>query len=277
MKPRLSILLNQGFIAGLIILLTNDFILKSVFPGFITGKLSDIAGLFIFPIFLFSLGFNHLKGVYYITAAGFVWWKSVWSTSFILFINGLSAYQIQRVVDYSDLLAILILPVSYQYLVRIKDNKPVFNPTWVVMLTLFGLYSTSMAPKKISYKKTYSFQYSYDTLQSNLFFHPAIWNGYRDTWLDLDSLQTAQQDTTPNLYQQKKDSVFNRFFMDTMRISIDGGNRFRMTACLVARPNRKLSQLTVLYLEHPYFDKPNEYEDSVILMFEEKFIKPLYE
>lgn len=46
LKPRL--LTDKLFLLGLIILLTNDFIFKYEASGLITGKLSDISGLFIF-------------------------------------------------------------------------------------------------------------------------------------------------------------------------------------------------------------------------------------
>ena len=39
------------FLVGLGILLLNDFYLKYAFSNAFTGKLSDVAGLFIFPFF----------------------------------------------------------------------------------------------------------------------------------------------------------------------------------------------------------------------------------
>ncbi len=39
---------------GLLVL--NDHALKAAFPGFVTGKLSDVAGMVFFPLFLASLG-----------------------------------------------------------------------------------------------------------------------------------------------------------------------------------------------------------------------------
>lgn len=34
------------------VLLLNDHVLKATYPGFVTGKLSDVAGLVFFPLFL---------------------------------------------------------------------------------------------------------------------------------------------------------------------------------------------------------------------------------
>jgi hypothetical protein len=48
-------LLRAPFIIALAVLLLNDFMLKQVYPGFVTGKLSDFAGIFVFAVFWSSL------------------------------------------------------------------------------------------------------------------------------------------------------------------------------------------------------------------------------
>lgn len=45
-------LLDLVPIAALIVLVLNDHVLKSAWPGFITGKLSDVAGLVLAPVVL---------------------------------------------------------------------------------------------------------------------------------------------------------------------------------------------------------------------------------
>jgi hypothetical protein len=47
-------LLHPGSLAALGLLLVNDHVLKATFPGPITGKLSDVAGVVLFPILLWS-------------------------------------------------------------------------------------------------------------------------------------------------------------------------------------------------------------------------------
>ena len=47
-------LLDPIALAALTLLVVNDHILKSAWPGFVTGKLSDIAGLAFFPILVLS-------------------------------------------------------------------------------------------------------------------------------------------------------------------------------------------------------------------------------
>src|SRR3954452_11813206 len=47
-------LLDPLSITALALLLVNDHILKAAVPGFVTGKLSDLAGLAFFPLLLLS-------------------------------------------------------------------------------------------------------------------------------------------------------------------------------------------------------------------------------
>ena len=45
-------LLHPAALLALGLLLLNDHVLKRAWPGFVTGKLSDVAGLVVFPLFL---------------------------------------------------------------------------------------------------------------------------------------------------------------------------------------------------------------------------------
>jgi hypothetical protein len=53
-NPALPIGSSMG-VASLIVLLLNDHVLKSAWPGAVTGKLSDVAGLVVLPLFLASV------------------------------------------------------------------------------------------------------------------------------------------------------------------------------------------------------------------------------
>ena len=55
MKNNLKILTSYWFMTGLILLLLNDFIFKEMYGNWLTGKLSDFTGLFIFPLFWTAL------------------------------------------------------------------------------------------------------------------------------------------------------------------------------------------------------------------------------
>ncbi len=112
--PRSHYLLNFAFLLGLSVLLLNDHWLKATFGNALTGKLSDFAGVLIFPLFLqFIFRFKHLEWPIILTILGFTLWKSPLADSFIALVNELPGYQISRVVDYSDLWAFAILPITY--------------------------------------------------------------------------------------------------------------------------------------------------------------------
>jgi hypothetical protein len=51
-----SLLLEPHFLLALFVLVFNDHVLKSAVPGFVTGKLSDVAGLAVAPVLAVSLG-----------------------------------------------------------------------------------------------------------------------------------------------------------------------------------------------------------------------------
>lgn len=112
------VLTSAGFIAGLIVLLANDFVLKQAYPGAITGKLSDVAGLFIFPMFFAAFWPRRSREIYAATALAFAWWKSPWSQGAIDGWNALPLWDVGRVVDWMDLFALAVLPLSYVALRR---------------------------------------------------------------------------------------------------------------------------------------------------------------
>lgn len=51
----LDLLLSPASVLSIAVLALNDHVLKTHTPGFITGKLSDFAGLYFFPFFVFAL------------------------------------------------------------------------------------------------------------------------------------------------------------------------------------------------------------------------------
>jgi hypothetical protein len=48
-------MLHPAVLSGLALLVVNDHLLKATFPGVVTGKLSDVAGLAFFPVLLWSI------------------------------------------------------------------------------------------------------------------------------------------------------------------------------------------------------------------------------
>lgn len=118
MKRNLDLLTSPGFVAGLLLLLANDLLLKPVFHNAFTGKLSDFAGLFVFPLFWSALAPRRRREIYVLTALGFVFWKSAYAQPLIDAWNSLGLLRVARVVDPTDLLALVALPASFAYLRR---------------------------------------------------------------------------------------------------------------------------------------------------------------
>lgn len=82
---QLHILQSKAFIVSLILVLLNDFILKYNFPCWLTGKLSDFAGLFVFAVFWMAFFPKKRNVIVWTTAILFTWWKSPLSQPLIEF------------------------------------------------------------------------------------------------------------------------------------------------------------------------------------------------
>ena len=160
---RKDLILNPYFIIGLFVLLLNDFYLKAAYGNFVTGKLSDFAGLLIFPMFIAAVFPKLKKQAALITGIGFVIWKLPLFTPVVDLLNQLPLVSIHRVIDYSDYVALLILPVSH-YLITAKfcrnvsaslDMTPVFERLLYVSrlallgVSFFAFCATSYIPKYI--------------------------------------------------------------------------------------------------------------------------------
>lgn len=176
MKFKRKILLSPAFIFALLLLITNDFFLKTQFHNIITGKLSDFSGLFVFSLFWAAFFFNRRKTIFIVTIFLFALWKSNFSQFFIDSFNSVCFFSISRVVDYSDFLALLILPVSYYYLNQLKKKKENTNSHFkkngvnnnlfciikkaaiypVALFSIFSFCATSYV-KSFDFNKTYRF------------------------------------------------------------------------------------------------------------------------
>src|SRR5215831_18798280 len=88
--PPLGELLDPVAIGAVVVLGANDWLLKGRAPGWLTGKLSDLAGLLFFPLLLtaladtllwlvgrgdFTLRLHKLAAALALTGAGFIVWK----------------------------------------------------------------------------------------------------------------------------------------------------------------------------------------------------------
>ena len=142
-----NLIYGKLFLISVILLLLNDFYLKYHFHNYLTGKLSDFVGLFAFPYFISLLFNSKIKPIYILTGFFFLFWKSSSSQFAFDFFNGLGI-GINRVVDYSDYIALLVLPLSYRYRTKnaigIKKIKVLPKPL-IIGVCSFAFIATTLA------------------------------------------------------------------------------------------------------------------------------------
>lgn len=142
-----KILLSPGFLIGLCLLLINDFYLKPIFHNDVTGKVSDFAGLFIFPLFICSIFPRYRKIIFPGVLVGFIVWKSPYVQPLIDTWNSLGTFRIGRTVDLTDLLALVSVPLAYLYLQQQTSNErhrlDRVAKVGVIILSVFAFTATS--------------------------------------------------------------------------------------------------------------------------------------
>ena len=146
------------FVCAVIVLLLNDWWLKSAYPGVVSGKLSDFAGIAIVGLLLLATWPHRTTQIYAATSALFAWWKSPLSEPLIQVVNACAPIAIGRTVDYTDLVALIVLPAC-SYIVA---NHQAFALPWamvrralfapVIAATVFGTAATSTAPTYEGYE-----------------------------------------------------------------------------------------------------------------------------
>jgi hypothetical protein len=140
----------------LCLLLANDFLFKQLFHNWLTGKLSDFAGLFIFPFFWTVLAPRYKRQIYAVVALAFLFWKSSYSQPLIDWWNGLTPLTLARGRDASDGLALMALIPSYKYLSKVSAvNRQArsfrLDRSWagclIAALSLFAFTATSYSTR----------------------------------------------------------------------------------------------------------------------------------
>lgn len=97
------------FVASVVLLLANDLYLKAAYASWLTGKLSDFAGIFLVSVLVFALFPRRGTLAGWAIAALFLWWKSPASEAFIEAVRHAGLASFGRVVDYTDLVALVML------------------------------------------------------------------------------------------------------------------------------------------------------------------------
>ncbi len=151
-NPQLTRLLCSWLLLlALGVLLLNDFYLKAEYSNWLTGKLSDFSGILLVSLILFGLLPKYKISVSVLICSLFLYWKSPYSDLLILYINTLTPFTYGRVVDYSDLIALSMVPVGYWYVSHQKPNTLTFMHRLLkiplLITTSFAIMATSqLAP-----------------------------------------------------------------------------------------------------------------------------------
>lgn len=182
-NARFDLLIRPIFLISLALLLANDLYLKYKYANWGTGKLSDFAGLFMFPYFIATFRIKIAKEIYIISAFLFFFWKSESSQFIIEYFQNLGI-GINRIIDSTDLVALLVLPVSYKYLLVQSKKITEIRKILIVSLSgicLFAILATSLRREEVILNlpigKTYGLQIS----KSNFFKSMRAGTGDSDT------------------------------------------------------------------------------------------------
>jgi hypothetical protein len=148
-SARLQAFTSWPFLLSLATLLLNDLYLKLAYHNWVTGKLSDFSGVFMLTILVSVIfpGYPRITGLS--VASAFTIWKSPLSEPVIGLIQSLGVVHFGRVVDYSDLFSLIMIPPAIMMVSNpIKITFPMVRKVLVVpvvILTLFAIMGTSLA------------------------------------------------------------------------------------------------------------------------------------
>jgi hypothetical protein len=281
MHKNLSIFWSKGFIFGLILLLLNDHYLKDTYHNWFTGKLSDFAGLFIFPLFFVAWNARFSQHIYWLTAILFILWKSPLADPLIEVFNQLEMLHISRVLDWTDLWALSILPFSYFYQRTIPTKKVSLTPLPIMIIASFSFIATSRSPgANAEFNKEYSFQISIDSLQKKVFFLSSITNNYnREAWLQLDSIEKDSTTHLPLHIKRRKKEMMDAYLNQPIYVELSDSLHIcgNPMAKITVEQNREISKIKLWDIRYRHCQHMDGKEDKDILLeiFEQQIIQPL--
>jgi len=123
-------LLHPVSLAAMAVLALNDHLLKQAWPGHVTGKISDVAGLVFFPLLLMALGLPRRLSVA-LTALGFAavkawpWANDIWNETFSLVYAAVGfADRAALMCDPTDLMAVPAVLVALWLSSTINEKSP---------------------------------------------------------------------------------------------------------------------------------------------------------
>jgi hypothetical protein len=161
-------LARPSFVFALALLLANDLVLKAAYPGWITGKLSDFAGLFVLPYFLAWLWPSRRLALHVGVALAFVAWKLPLSRPFVELWNAAPSFDIARVEDLTDLIALPSVALSFFSTARATQRIAHVPNIAIALVALLALTATSRTDLRAELRGTYLFPGHVDELEARL-------------------------------------------------------------------------------------------------------------
>jgi hypothetical protein len=163
-----ALLTSAPFVLAVALLVLNDWMLKATLGNWVTGKLSDFAGLFAFPLLWTALLPRRRDAAFVLTAAGFLFWKSPLSEAPLAAWNALGVWPLARVVDYTDWVALAALLPSYQLARRCTPGTPIRPSGFIrragavvgAAVAFAAFAATSVAPPRYDLQDATGFQIS---------------------------------------------------------------------------------------------------------------------
>ncbi len=146
---RLDLLRSPVFLFALGALVVNDWALKPAFHNALTGKLSDVAGLAAFTLFLCSLWRGRRMAIALGVSGAFTLWKSPYAQGLIDAANHWLPFHIGRTVDYTDLAALPVVWLCCAYAGRLRLLPMRTLQVWgIAAFSLVAFTATSAPPRR---------------------------------------------------------------------------------------------------------------------------------
>lgn len=167
LENHLSVIMQPFVILSILVLLFNDHFLKNYYPSWLTGKISDFAGLFFFPILLTAILKILFKRLYckeqFFTHLSFgftaIWFFAIKTNPLFSyftesFLSSLLFQNVRIICDPTDLIALIMLipawklqtqlPVFSNQQIRMKNKKVSYI---VLVLGIFASLASSPGPR----------------------------------------------------------------------------------------------------------------------------------
>lgn len=259
------------FVCSLGLLLLNDFVFKSLLHNWFSGKLSDFAGLFAFVLF-WSAIFPRRRGwVYALTALGFVFWKSPYSAVLINSFNSVSFFSIGRVVDYTDLIALAVLPAAWFYEQCWRKEK----------IYLSNALTRRLAITATAFVSLFAFTATSIESERNIFLDSKyVYNGSQESFdrklRELPDIARIKVQTEAEKFADSNIVTRNDTFYYNFEVKHQYCESKQINVSTVAVSNFNSVHLTRLSLQFFCQDGLNEQaKQEIIKVFEDKFVNPL--